>query len=149
MEHEQLGEDAIGYTARAKDGADRLRKILTAMSEASRVEELMKDAEPEHFDLRTVIEATVSAYRDVYTDRTFMFDCADREFPASGSPELLIQMLDKLVDNAVSFSAEGDEVAIRLSADDGSSRTRSSPKSRSICRASRRERATRARSSKV
>ncbi len=122
LEHEQLSKDAIGYTARAKDGADRLRKILTAMSEASRVEELMKNAEPERFDLRAVVEPTVTAYRDVYTERTFVFDCDDDEFPASGSPELLIQMLDKLVDNAVSFSAEGDEVIIRLSIDDGESR---------------------------
>lgn len=122
LEHEQLSEDAIGYTARAKDGADRLRKILTAMSEASRVEELMKNAEPEHFDLRTVIEPTVTAYCDVYTDRSFVFDCEDSDFPASGSPELLIQMLDKLVDNAVSFSAEGDELTIGLSIDDGESR---------------------------
>ena len=122
LEHEQLSEDAIGYTARAKDGADRLRKILTAMSEASRVEELMKNAEPEHFDLRTVIAATVAAYRDVYTARIFVFDCEDNDFPASGSPELLIQMLDKLVDNAVGFSAEGDEIHIGLSIDNGESR---------------------------
>ena len=122
LEHEQLSKDAIGYTARAKDGADRLRKILTAMSEASRVEELMKNSEPERFDLRTVIEPTVTAYRDVYTERIFTFHCDDDDFPASGSPELLIQMLDKLVDNAVSFSAQSDEVTIRLAIDDGESR---------------------------
>ena len=44
-----------GYTARAKDGADRLRRILSAMSEASRVEELMQNAEPERFDLTAVV----------------------------------------------------------------------------------------------
>jgi signal transduction histidine kinase len=31
-----------------------------------------------------------------------------------GSPELLIQMLDKLVDNAVSFSDEGATITLRL-----------------------------------
>ena len=32
-----------------------------------------------------------------------------------GSPELLIQMLDKLVDNAVGFSDKGDTIELRLS----------------------------------
>ena len=41
------------------------------MSEASRVEELMERAEPEVFDLRTVLESTVGAYRDVYDRRRF------------------------------------------------------------------------------
>ena len=55
-------------------GADRLRRILTAMSEASRVEELMTHAEPERFDLRIVLESTVAAYRDVYAERQFVFE---------------------------------------------------------------------------
>ena len=115
LEHENLSEAAIGYTERAKDGADRLRKILRAMSEASRVEELMKNAELEKFDLATVVESTVMAYRDVYPDREFSFERDGASFPASGSPELLIQMLDKFVDNAVSFSASGDKIEIALS----------------------------------
>ena len=115
LEHETLSETAVGYTARAKDGADRLRNILSAMSEASRVEELMKNADVEHFDLRAVVESAVNAYRDVYVDRIFEFECDADTFPASGSPELLIQMLDKLVDNAVSFSSSGDTINIGLS----------------------------------
>ena len=41
LEHETLNESSAAYTARARDGADRLRRILSAMSEASRVEESM------------------------------------------------------------------------------------------------------------
>jgi HAMP domain-containing protein len=37
LEHEPLSETSAEYAARAKSGADRLRRILTAMSEASRV----------------------------------------------------------------------------------------------------------------
>jgi dedicated sortase system histidine kinase len=117
LEHEKLDEASAGYTARAKDGADRLRAILSAMSEASRVEELMQNAEPENFELDLVLETTVAAYQDVYEDRDIIFACTGDDFPTSGSPELLIQMLDKLVDNAVSFSSSGDTVMIRLSND--------------------------------
>ena len=115
LEHEELNEASAGYTARAKDGADRLRRILSAMSEASRVEELMQHVETERFDLRTVLKSTVSAYRDVYENRRFEFDCEVDAAEMEGSPELVIQMLDKLVDNAAEFSDRGDVVTISLS----------------------------------
>ena len=125
LEHEALSDSALAYTARAKDGTDRLRKILSAMSEASRVEELMKNADTETFDLRTVLESTISAYRDVYAERTFTFECDGSAFPTCGSPELLIQMLDKLIDNAVSFSATGDRISVALSTEEDDSRSKS------------------------
>jgi signal transduction histidine kinase len=118
LEHEPLNETSLGYTARAREGADRLRNILNAMSEASRVEELMKNAEPERFDLRTVLESATDAYRDVYDRRQFVFDTAIDQARATGSPELLIQMLDKLVDNAVDFSSDGDIITVELSGDE-------------------------------
>jgi dedicated sortase system histidine kinase len=117
LEHEPLNEASAGYAARARDGADRLRRILTAMSEASRVEELMSNAEPETFDLRTVLASTVAAYRDVYAQREFLLDTELGAAPMSGSPELLIQMLDKLVDNAVGFSEDGDTITVGLASD--------------------------------
>jgi two-component system sensor histidine kinase ChvG len=118
LEHEPLSETSLGYTARAREGADRLRNILNAMSEASRVEELMKNAEPERFDLRAVLTSATDAYRDVYSNRQFVFDIGVEAASATGSPELLIQMLDKLVDNAVDFSSDGDTITIRLSDDE-------------------------------
>jgi len=114
LEHEALSESSAGYTTRAREGADRLRRILTAMSEASRVEESMAHFEPESFDFRNVLLSTVDAYRSAYPERVFSFDCSLQPAPASGSPELLIQMLDKLVDNAVGFSAVGDTITVGL-----------------------------------
>jgi len=117
LEHETLTEASASYTARAKDGADRLRRILSAMSEASRVEELMEHAEAEPFDLRAVLDSTVSAYRDVYDNRRFAFDSELDEAIVMGSPELVIQMLDKLVDNAADFSLDNDVITISLGLD--------------------------------
>ena len=117
LEHENLDEASAGYTARAKDGADRLRRILSAMSEANRVEELMKHAEPETFDLKAVLSSTIAAYRDVYTERNIELEAGSGDCMVSGSPELIIQMLDKLVDNAVSFSKTGDSINIGLARD--------------------------------
>lgn len=116
LEHEPLGEAARGYTERARDGSERLRRILSAMSEASRVEELMKSVDSEVFDLARVVEPAVGAYADVYPARRFAFARDDGTLRVAGSPELLVQMLDKLVDNAVGFSGEGDTITIKLGA---------------------------------
>ena len=118
LEHEPLNEASLGYTERAREGADRLRRILNAMSEASRVEELMAHADPERFDLAAVLDSTTSAYRDAYRGREFEFTNRVDEAQVTGSPELLIHMLDKLVDNAVDFSADGDTISLTLDGQD-------------------------------
>jgi signal transduction histidine kinase len=74
----------------------------------------MQHVEPETFDLFAVLQSTTGAYRDVYPDRQFHFVTELTAGPMSGSPELIIQMLDKLVDNAVGFSANGDTIQIGL-----------------------------------
>ena len=112
LEHEKLADTSAAYTARASEGANRLRRILSAMSEASRVEELMKNIDKDSFDLGKVLQSTIDAYRDVYTERAFEFLCPTDAVFMRGSPELLIQMLDKLVDNAVDFSQPGDTIRI-------------------------------------
>ncbi len=120
LEHESLSKDSAVYTARAKEGVERLRKILSAMSEASRTEELIENVEPEKFDLGKVLESTVAAYADVWPDRHFTFENLATDSSVFGSPELIIQMLDKLADNAVDFSDEGDEIKVSLDSNDES-----------------------------
>lgn len=118
LEHETLSNDARAYTGRAKEGVDRLGTILNAMSEASRTEELMGNVEPELFELGPVLQSTVAAYADAWPGRQFVFTNHAAGKQVMGSPELLIQMLDKLADNAVDFSAEGDQISLSLDADD-------------------------------
>ncbi|MCH8336609.1 MAG: hypothetical protein IIC61_12055 [Proteobacteria bacterium] len=117
LEHETLSKESAIYTARAKEGVERLRKILSAMSEASRTEELIENAEPENFDLGEVLESTVAAYADAWPERQFIFDNHATDAFVFGSPELIIQMLDKLADNAVDFSSAGDEIRVSLDND--------------------------------
>jgi dedicated sortase system histidine kinase len=117
LEHESLSSESAVYTARAKEGVERLRKILSAMSEASRTEELIENAEPENFDLDKVLDSTVAAYADAWPERRFSYINRAMDANVFGSPELIIQMLDKLADNAVDFSAGGDEIKVSLDSD--------------------------------
>lgn len=118
LEHESLSKEASVYTGRAKEGVERLRTILSAMSEASRTEELIENAEPENFNLADVLRSTTAAYADAWPDRKFKLDNRATDATVFGSPELIIQMLDKLADNAVDFSTDGDEIMLSLDSDD-------------------------------
>jgi len=117
LEHEALSDDAKKYTERALEGSERLQRILNAMSEANRTEELVENVEPEDFDLGAVLTSTVAAYADAWPERKFEFRQDTRSTNISGSPELIIQMLDKLVDNAIDFTATGDTIGISLDAE--------------------------------
>lgn len=115
LEHEALADEAREYTLRAREGTDRLQKILNAMSEANRTEELMANAEPENFRPSAVLASTVHAYADAWPEHDFVFEDSAGDAVVHGSPELVIQMLDKLVDNAVGFTEPGGTIRIRLS----------------------------------
>ena len=118
LEQERLDPEAAQYTARARGGALRLQKILGAMSEASRVEQLIENAEPERFDLHAVLRATMDAYADAWPGRRFRYEGTGGVALVDGSPELIVQMLDKLVDNAVDFSRTDDMISVRLALKD-------------------------------
>lgn len=115
LDHEPLSEQSKEYTERARTGVERLQKILNSMSEANRVEQLMENVESEVFGLSDVIDATTKAYRDAWPERQFLFNAETADDRVDGSPELIVQMLDKLVDNAVDFSKVDDEISIGLS----------------------------------
>jgi two-component system sensor histidine kinase ChvG len=114
-----LPDGAEDYVARAVAGSERLRAILTAMSEATRLEQSIESAEAEDFDLAALLADIATAYRDVYPhhDIACTLD-EDGRWPMRGVPELIVQMLDKLVDNAAGFSPPDGRIELRLRRDD-------------------------------
>jgi two-component system, OmpR family, sensor histidine kinase ChvG len=117
LDSESLSSAARTYANRAREGSERLNAILTAMSAASRVEEAIQNTERTRFDLSAVTRSAVEAYRLAFPERRFAFEAPDAPMTIDGAPDLFVQMLDKLVDNAVDFSPEGSTIAVRLSID--------------------------------
>lgn len=109
-----LSDDARVYTQRALSGSERLTAILNAMSAASRVEQAIRSSDTEILPVDQWLTQVVAAYVDVYPDNRFDCMIAPGEYVMSGSPELLVQMLDKLVDNAVDFSGADGRVELAL-----------------------------------
>ena len=107
LQHEQLSPDAALYADRAREGAERLRAILRALSEARRLEQALADVDREPLDLCGVVAGCFAAYRDVDPDHEWTLDLDCRQAVIAGSAELIAQALDKLADNARSFAPAG------------------------------------------
>ncbi|HUL19193.1 MAG TPA: ATP-binding protein, partial [Steroidobacteraceae bacterium] len=114
LESEQVPASARAYLERARQGSERLGAILVAMGAATRVEESIASAERVRFDLVPVLKSAVGAYRTAFPQRAFQFDCSPASLSLSGAPDLIVQMLDKLIGNAVDFSPPGACITVRL-----------------------------------
>ncbi len=117
LESEQQTETAKVYIARAREGSERLGAILTAMGAATRVEEAIAHSERQRFDLAALVREAVAAYGTAFPQRRFACEVPPEAVTMMGAPELIVQMLDKLIDNAVDFSAEGATISVVLQAD--------------------------------
>ena len=108
------------YLGRLRQGAARLDGTLAAMSEATQLEQAISETAAQPFDLAAVVASCCAAYRDVYPERQIVYRSdVNAAAMAVGSGELIAQLLDKLVDNAVSFSAPGSSIDVTLSTTGG------------------------------
>jgi len=104
------------YLARAHEGIERLSGILGRMSEATHLEQTIRQEPLQSVVLYAVIASCVDAYRLAHPRHRFIFNCDDkaRTMTIIGSAELLAQMLDKLIDNAVDFAVADTAIEITL-----------------------------------
>jgi signal transduction histidine kinase len=87
------------------------------MSEASRIERAIASAEAEDFDLRALVAGCADGYRALCDGRELRLELPSAAVPFHGAPELVAQALDKLFDNACSFTPPGGWIALSLQAD--------------------------------
>ena len=119
LEQAELPPDAEPYLARARDGVARLGALVRAMSEASRMERAIAAAEPEDVDLREVVRGCAAAYRPLAGARRLDCVLPDAPLRLHCAPEPIAQALDKLFDNALSFTPADGWLRLSLHAIDG------------------------------
>lgn len=119
LEHAELSDEAQPYLARARDGVARLGTLVRAMSEASRMERAIAAAEPEDVDLVDVVRGCADAYRPLAGTRVLECVLPDQPVHLHGAPELIAQALDKLFDNALSFTPPDGWLRLSLHPADG------------------------------
>ena len=111
--HELPGEARV-YVERAGEGVDRLARIISRLSEATRLEQLLESAERERFDLGKLVESCVDGYRSAHADRRFEYHGPGKPVEITGVPDAIAQALDKLVENAVDFGKREEPIHVAL-----------------------------------
>jgi len=99
---------------RANDGLGRLKMILANLTEASRLENALKTTDIESFNLPDVIKGCVKGYQQAFDGVHFEFSNNTEHFMLQGSSDLIAQLLDKLVTNAIDFHATGSAITIKV-----------------------------------
>ncbi len=111
---QNLSPNTRQYLSRAQEGLDRQAAIVSAMSEAQRLEGSVRTADWETINLGEMLRHSVDAYRSVNSPRTINLGLPAESCELRCAPELIAQALDKLVDNAISLSARDCEIDISL-----------------------------------
>jgi len=104
------------YIKRASEGMARLSDILTRMSEATRLEQTLQSETLQMVNLTCLIESCLEGYKLAYPDVLFELNkkATEREH-VQGVPDLLAQMLDKIISNAVDFHKTKTPIIIDIS----------------------------------
>jgi two-component system sensor histidine kinase ChvG len=114
LESEGLRGDQLGYVTRAREGTQRLQSILSALGAAARVEESIKQSERVNFDLRDLLASAVAAYRGGFPQALIELEVPGEACFLRGAPDLIVQLLDKLIENAIDFCPADGTIQVRL-----------------------------------
>jgi len=117
LETADLDEEHKAYSQRAKEGVERLSNILTRMSEATRLEQTIQQEERVDFNIEQVINSCVNGYKVANRNQLFTMkvtNSANKPFIVNGVPDLIAQLLDKLVSNAMDFAEKDTPIVINL-----------------------------------
>jgi len=109
--------EARVYLDRAGEGVERLSRLISRLSEGTRLEKMLESAERESFDLAAVVRGCVEGYRGAYPGREFALDAPAAPVAMSGVPDAFAQLLDKLVENALDFAPAGTAIRVALASD--------------------------------
>jgi signal transduction histidine kinase len=100
------------FLQRAKQGTSRLKFILNQLSELSQLKYTLEQTPKELFNLTELIQNLGQSYQS-FTDHLTL-DISEEQVLINGSSELIAQMIDKLMDNAMDFTPLDGEIVLSL-----------------------------------
>ena len=116
IDTKRLDESNQLYLDRACRANDHLHGLIRSMSEATRLEQSVQSAGFEKMDLVQWLVMVIPMYQDLLPDRKIRFK-NKHELPRvelNASPELMQQMLDKVISNAVDFTERDGTIEVSL-----------------------------------
>ncbi len=113
-------EHITEYLNWALEDVARLEALLTAVRDATNLQEALGRDFKEDFRLDTAIDMWLThSWRQAFAEVEFVFYKPAAPVTLHGDPARIRQMLDKLVDNGVSFRRPGSPIEISLAENNG------------------------------
>ena len=109
-----LDDDQLAYLIRAQEGSERLSKMLAAMSEANRLEEIIDHSDFEALEVFDFLGQLGAAYKQHVAAHHLVIDLDNRLAGKilHAAPDLIVQLLDKLIDNAIDFAPDDTDILL-------------------------------------
>lgn len=108
-------QQAKEFISWALHDVQRMESLLTAIRDATSLQEALEYDFPETFDLSSAISLWLEhGWRPSYPGVEFVYQAPPESILVHGDPDRLRQMLEKLIDNAVSFHTAKTPVTLHL-----------------------------------
>lgn len=108
------------FIHRASEGLGKLSRILAAMMEANQLESSLATEDREALNMSHYLASYLETYRSTCSDCCIESQVdEEQDLYVLASADRLSQLLDKLLDNAIGFHAEGSCIRVLLDASDG------------------------------
>jgi len=99
----------------AENAVQQLQLIVSSLTEAANIDEVLAHDEVEDFDIAALLAEYVSSCRLNHPDTKFIYSGDKQGVHIKGNDLRLVQLLDKLKDNAIDFALPDSEVVFELS----------------------------------
>jgi len=115
LELSNLDPEATKYLTRAMQGTNRLSQTLNALSEANKLEQSFEYAQWQVVPFDDMLEELTAAYRQIYSSHQFQLEYDHNDdHTINLAPELIVQLLDKLISNAVDYAPVDQPIRFKL-----------------------------------
>ena len=112
LENLQMEQPDNDFVNRALNANHRLKFILNQLSALSLLKQVIAETEPEVFNLNELLRELSQGYHSQID--YFNFESNNHPIMIKGSQELMAQMVDKLVQNAIDFTTNKDKIQLKL-----------------------------------
>jgi len=109
------------FLEKARNQAERLSNLVRDLLVLSRIQGDDVALERELLDLRAPLRESADGLRSASAERELLLevDLPEQEVPVEGDRELLRQIADNLLSNALSYTPPGGRITLRLGVEDG------------------------------
>ncbi len=106
------------YVDRASQSLGRMKRLVDSATEATSLEAALAIEEMEAVDLTSLVRERATVFRHAYPERRLM-PVIEANVYVEGNEDRLVQLLDKLLENAVQHTYPGGEIRILLKREHG------------------------------